>query len=153
MKIHIKDIRPEGLELDATLEPQATGLTEKDSLYFVAPLNITAKAQRFEDTVIVETHLEGKISSICSRCLCDVEKDWIKDFTLDFPIARNAEYIDMDEDLRQEIILNLPMRVLCGGQCKGICSKCGINLNEKKCKCNLKLLSKKQEVEKQEAEK
>ena len=42
---------------------------------------------------------------------------------------------DLDEFLYSEVIVNLPMKHLCKEDCKGICFKCGKNLNEGKCNC------------------
>ena len=42
---------------------------------------------------------------------------------------------DLDEFIYTEIIVNLPMKHLCKEDCKGICYKCGKNLNEGKCDC------------------
>lgn len=43
--------------------------------------------------------------------------------------------LDIDELVYTEVIVSLPMKHLCKGDCKGICSKCGKNLNEGKCDC------------------
>ncbi len=43
--------------------------------------------------------------------------------------------LDIDEFLYSEVIVNLPMKHLCKEDCKGICSKCGKDLNDGKCDC------------------
>lgn len=43
--------------------------------------------------------------------------------------------LDLDELIYTEVMLSLPMKHLCNEDCKGICSKCGKNLNEGKCDC------------------
>lgn len=43
--------------------------------------------------------------------------------------------LDVAELLYTEVIMNLPMKHLCSENCKGICSKCGKNLNEGDCGC------------------
>ncbi len=43
--------------------------------------------------------------------------------------------LDLDELIYSEVIVSLPMKHLCSEDCKGICSKCGKNLNEGKCDC------------------
>lgn len=45
--------------------------------------------------------------------------------------------LDLTEDIIDTIILNLPMKPLCSNDCKGLCQKCGINLNEEQCNCEL----------------
>jgi uncharacterized protein len=43
--------------------------------------------------------------------------------------------IDLNPDIREEIILVYPIKPLCSIDCKGLCPKCGKNLNEGKCNC------------------
>lgn len=43
--------------------------------------------------------------------------------------------LDLDELVYSEVIVSLPMKHLCNDDCKGICFKCGKNLNEGKCDC------------------
>ncbi len=46
--------------------------------------------------------------------------------------------LNLDELLYTETVTNLPMKHLCDEACKGICSKCGKNLNDGECSCNKK---------------
>lgn len=45
----------------------------------------------------------------------------------------DGETIRLDPLIREEILLNLPMDVLCQAECKGLCSVCGQDLNEREC--------------------
>jgi len=44
--------------------------------------------------------------------------------------------IDLNPPLTEEIIANLPIKPLCSDACKGLCQKCGANLNDNPCKCD-----------------
>ena len=44
--------------------------------------------------------------------------------------------LDVDRLLSNELLLNLPMKVLCREDCKGICNRCGANLNHTECSCD-----------------
>lgn len=44
--------------------------------------------------------------------------------------------LDVDQLLCNELLLNLPMKVLCKEDCKGICNRCGTNLNHGTCSCD-----------------
>lgn len=44
--------------------------------------------------------------------------------------------LDVDQLVRDELLLNLPMKVLCEEDCKGICNRCGANLNFETCGCD-----------------
>ena len=88
----------------------------------------------------------------CARCLSpvageftlDLEKtvaprdllgDLDEDKLDDFAIIEDG-FLDMDEQLREELEMEFPMRFLCKEDCKGLCSKCGKNLNEGECDCD-----------------
>jgi uncharacterized protein len=43
--------------------------------------------------------------------------------------------IDLSDPLADMVMLQLPFSVLCSESCLGLCSKCGINLNNAKCDC------------------
>ena len=44
--------------------------------------------------------------------------------------------LDVDQFVRSELLLNLPMKVLCREDCRGICNRCGANLNYETCGCD-----------------
>lgn len=46
-----------------------------------------------------------------------------------------GDVIDLDEILREQIILALPMYPRCSQECRGLCPVCGINLNQETCDC------------------
>ena len=136
MKVYLKDVHPEGIELHDTMNADVIGVREEDNFKFTSVLDINAKFELIDNTLLANTKVHGDLSSICSRCLEEVHQDWKKNFLFDFPVDGNTDYIEIDEDVRQEVILNLPMRVLCKEDCKGICARCGMNLNKDECKCN-----------------
>lgn len=96
--------------------------------------------------VYIDSTLTYSIIFACDRCLSEVKKDFVTKCTASFyllgetasegwyPYTNNL--VDMTEPIRQEIILNLPSRVLCKPDCKGLCSNCGTNLNETTCDCD-----------------
>ena len=63
----------------------------------------------------------------CDRCLEDVKTD------ISFSIER---VLDVDRLVYIELLVNLPQKVLCQPECKGLCLKCGANLNEGECGCD-----------------
>lgn len=87
----------------------------------------------------------------CDRCLTDVptsfsleiekdidirlsEEERIKDLDeTEFMIGYN---LDVDKLVYGEILVNWPMKTLCDEACKGICKKCGANLNHGTCDCD-----------------
>lgn len=114
-------------EFDGDIEIQGTFVVDKDNVY-------------------VDSELNYSIIFKCDRCLADVKKDFcvrcMASFYLEgeevqegfYPYNNNV--VDMTIPAEQEIILNLPTRVLCKPDCKGLCNICGTNLNEKSCDCD-----------------
>ncbi len=98
--------------------------------------------------------LEGKavltLRIPCGRCLEPVdvpfELDIFQELDMDASEADRVEelneqpyvsgyYLDVDQLIGNELLLNLPMKVLCREDCKGICNRCGMNLNRGSCSC------------------
>jgi len=96
--------------------------------------------------------LELKLQFKCERCNIDYDQKiaitsaervfYFEEQDSDDPM--DAYYVDMknstltlDEFLRQEIILHFPTIPVHSKSCKGLCPKCGTNLNEKKCNCTI----------------
>jgi uncharacterized protein len=52
----------------------------------------------------------------------------------------DGKRIDLDPILREQVLLALPISVVCRDDCKGLCSVCGQNLNEKECGCERKVM-------------
>ena len=86
----------------------------------------------------------------CSRCLADVRNDIHIEVNKIIDMNESDhEEIDLDEQsfiegkelnlemlIYKEILVNLPMKVLCSENCKGICNRCGANLNLQSCDCD-----------------
>jgi len=80
----------------------------------------------------------------CARCLTEIKQKLNLKFQRLYSSKPdpdqgieliNRGQIDITKPLKEEIILNLPTKPICKAECKGICSSCGQNLNEKQCDC------------------
>lgn len=100
-----------------------------------SPVEIRAEALRIQDRLELTIALESAVTMQCSLCLRETEFTFTKNFRLDYPLTKQDTAIDITEDVRQELMLEYPLRPLCKPDCKGLCPKCGENLNEGDCKC------------------
>ena len=66
-----------------------------------------------------------------AKTLTDTEND-------DYIIANEDGFIDLSDVFGEELLLELPAKYLCSEGCKGLCVKCGANLNKKPCGCTTK---------------
>lgn len=99
-----------------------------------------------------KVHLEGEwhgsLGIPCDRCLKEVlvPMDFHIDETVDLSSERQEEdaddsyveesSIDTDALIKHEILIHFPMKTLCRENCKGICLKCGKDLNHGECGCD-----------------
>lgn len=103
-------------------------------------------------TILVEAKVELSLIIPCDRCLESVIKDFnIKinrevnmavtvlpnEDELDEANFMSGNNLDVDKLVHGEILLSLPMKVLCDDNCKGICNRCGANLNHGTCDCDV----------------
>ena len=136
MKIDLKKL-PEGeaVLLEESKKPEELDL-ELTGIKPASMIRVKAEAIKFSNTLDVRINMTARASAQCWRCLSDLEINIDKNFRLDYPITPQDTIIDLSDDLRQEIILDYPLKPLCNPDCPGLCVKCGKNLNEGPCDCS-----------------
>ena len=134
MKIVINQIPPDGLSVEDTIIAQRLNLESKD-IEFTTPIYVKAKAVKITNALTVDMELKAKFNLNCSRCLEKVGLNLDKKQRINFQISPRQDSVDLDDDIRQELILGFPVKPLCSADCKGLCAKCGKNLNQGGCSC------------------
>ena len=96
-----------------------------------------------------------QLEAPCARCLEPVSFECELDFDREFMVGRTADEqedsmdednyldgynLDVDQLVCNELLVSLPMRILCSEDCKGICNRCGTNLNLRTCTCDTREL-------------
>ena len=66
-----------------------------------------------------------------------VEETFFKDPPDEYSLSYDDEIVDLDPVITDRVVLASPSQVLCRKDCKGLCHKCGKNLNEGECNCNI----------------
>jgi len=134
VKINIHRIPPEGLTLEEEIAASDLEL-DTDIITFKEPIKARAQVSRITNSITVLLNLSYLTWVSCSRCLNDFCRDFDKDVQLNYIADKSEPTIDLDSDIRDEIILGYPIKPLCKPDCKGLCPKCGKNLNEGSCQC------------------
>jgi len=148
MKVLISEIPEEGLEL----EPQE--LLKFDDSF--SPVRVRLRVEKVGTEVLVRGDIMAEIELKCSRCLKDFKSPLIisvevvyhpvqelrgeerhelkvDELNMDF---YSGDELDLLNLIKEQVTLNLPMKPLCNTLCKGICLKCGKDLNEGTCSCS-----------------
>jgi uncharacterized protein len=134
LKIEINRISPEGEVLAQEFTPQELDL-ETELIRFGSKVSARAEISRISNAVCVHLSVSAAMKTSCSRCLEDFEIDFKKDTDLNFPVDKTQTLIDLDPEIREEIMLDYPVKPLCAPDCLGLCPKCGKNLNLGGCSC------------------
>jgi uncharacterized protein len=136
MIIDVAKIPEEGLKLNAAEPGEILGLSEADEIYPTGPVACSLYLQVVDETLIVRGTLSVPMAAHCARCT-QIFSTSVADsgFLRDFPGIQGTEEVDLTEDLREAILLNLPHFPLCNENCKGLCARCGKDLNGGSCGC------------------
>ncbi|MDF7801520.1 DUF177 domain-containing protein [Pontiellaceae bacterium B1224] len=93
-------------------------------------------AQRVSDELIVRGTLDVDVDLQCARCSEFFSTTVsVSDFLRAYPAPDGTDSVDITEDFREEILLHVPGFPICGEDCKGVCSQCGVDLNKGSCEC------------------
>lgn len=120
-------------ELRTAYDPRELDLEFVD-LHYLKKVDLEGNAERIKQAVTFRGMLTSRIEQVCSRCLEPVQNTVSTPFDLTYDI-HDRETIDTTTDLRDLLILGHPDRFLCSVDCRGICSRCGTNLNREACHC------------------
>jgi uncharacterized protein len=139
------------ISFDFTTQPDL----DEESARLAEPARAVGRVRKGIAQVDVEGRISGEIEAECTRCLREVrlkidvplkaafvteenytsEKEAeLRQGDLDVSIF-DGEKIDLADLVREQILLELPTQILCREDCKGLCQKCGANLNEVNCNC------------------
>jgi DUF177 domain-containing protein len=132
------------------------------------PLRSSGRAELVEEhhgknQVIKDIRLRGRLAAgfelQCARCLEPVKQEVKRDFELLYrPLGTDAgrdelsvtdaeaeigyyqgEGLLLEDVLREQVLLALPLKVVCRENCRGLCPQCGKNLNQEQCSCSTEL--------------
>jgi len=99
------------------------------------PVKVSGKLSKSDtNTCVCEGEVTAKLRLECGRCLEAVECELSAGFHEE--VGQKDDAVDISALVDENIILNIPQKVLCGEYCKGLCSVCGANLNISDCGCD-----------------
>lgn len=155
MRIGVENLREKDEAFSHSYAPEEVEL-EDEGARLVAPAEVRVDASLKGEEVRLRGKIATEVELLCDRCAApqraplEVEFDTrfisqskaagetnnVELLTEDMGLAAyEGDSVDLDELVREQLLLALPSRNLCREDCKGLCQKCGANLNAGQCSC------------------
>ena len=116
------------------------------------PVLASGTVRNTAGVLVMKGEITTCIHGICDRCAAEFDREI--EFPLDvvlvtelaneenedewvFPLEGDSA--DLDDIVRTVFVLNLDSKLLCNEDCKGLCHRCGKNLNDGPCNCQKEL--------------
>jgi uncharacterized protein len=163
MEFKIAELEQEPIDFD--LQFKAGVIDYGDEAEQDGPLAASGRAEVLHEhrgpkeivaDIRLKGHYEGRFEVPCARCVEPVEVPLAADFDLIFrPVGADGgpqersisageteigyyqkDSLLLEDVLREQVLLSLPVRTLCKPDCKGLCPRCGQNRNSQACSCD-----------------
>jgi uncharacterized protein len=117
---------------------------------FQGPVTLRLDVQQVGADLVVRGRLEALAVLACRRCLKPVRQELDEELTFVFragvapteaeaeesyPLPDRGQEVDLTRAVREHVVLAVPQYVICEEACRGLCPRCGTNLNELACAC------------------
>jgi len=154
MFLDVKELALHKLRLHQSYAPGAVDYHTRDFRQ-TDPLEVRATAEMVDSQIRISGELHTRVEIACARCLEPVIEEVSRDFDLYYrpmqSISREEEVrLKLDDTeiaffegdglfltdvLAEQVLLAIPMKIICRSDCKGLCPHCGANLNSNECRC------------------
>jgi uncharacterized protein len=155
MRIEVENLTATPTPFEHTYRPEEIDL-EEEGAQVVSDALARGGATKKGEQVRLRGEIRTEVELLCDRCAAPERRPLAVEFDTSFipqeveaVKAENVELaaedlilsayegdaVDLDELVREQILLALPSRHLCREDCKGLCQKCGANLNAGHCSC------------------
>ena len=147
LKIRISGLSNGIHEYHFTSDPSEIGLEPN----FTSPVDVLAVVDKAQHQLYVKTELKTSGTFSCDRCLDEfiqpIDARYNTFYVFDeeqrgkYPadevqvLSPDTVSIDLTEDVKEVVILSVPLKLLCKQDCKGLCPHCGTNRNKSLCDC------------------
>lgn len=151
LRVDLGRLAREGSVLVEAQVPADDGLWKDSGIRWDGPVDVRLRASYAgSGEVVVRGKVRGALSQECRRCLAPVKGGFEREVTLVFVSEASGEdtdegeafdfdpksgSLDLSDAVREEVVLAANPYVVCDPGCRGLCPRCGANLNEGPCGC------------------
>lgn len=155
MKIKLGEQQREVRDESCVFSVPADALALKPPEYvLLAPVVVEVRCRHEADVFTVSGTITYRLQLPCSRCLEPFTMQQCLPWSEEFHRVKggvpegniiyddksgiwhfSGECLDLTEVVRENIIMSIPLKVVCREDCQGLCPQCGTNLNKHHCQC------------------
>jgi len=116
------------------------------------PVRAVGRVRNTAGVLVMTGELTTRLHGICDRCAKAFEREMVipleavlvkasedEDFENPWTFELDGDQADLDDILTTAVVLNMDSKLLCSEDCKGLCSRCGKDLNLGPCDCKKEL--------------
>ena len=154
MQIDLRELAEGQTHLTYEIPASSVGVTPQDATV-EGPLRLGLSLDRRGDEIWIRGRMQLIAHQECSRCLVDFPERLELDFEVFCAKVHNPNVVSsraadeedggvhfhdgrvlsIDEEIREAVILGIPMKPLCKESCAGLCPRCGEDRNQGPCRC------------------
>jgi len=147
LKIRISGLSDGVHEYHFDADPTELGLGEE----FQDSISVGARLEKSNRQLYLTVSISTAARFQCDRCVEEFSRSLSTSYHMFYVydqletgrfeedevqvISKDDTHIEIGDDVRQILLLAVPFKLLCRDDCKGLCPRCGTNLNESSCDC------------------
>ncbi len=153
LKISVANLQSGDMKSFHFYVPHKSWQLNEEQVEVLEPLDIDGTITHAGDFYVLKVQVKTRLKMQCTRCLTDFEENYVCDieeelrkaegedvfaefvFDEDLYSTFSGQEIDLEEIVKEHMVLSLPIKRLCREDCLGICSICGQDRNKKRCDC------------------
>ncbi len=116
------------------------------------PVLVSGQVRNEAGVLLLSAEMKTTLHCVCDRCATPFLRDYSQKVSAvlvtelcheenedDWTFLLQGESADLDDIMNTAFVLNLDSKMLCSSDCKGLCARCGKNLNDGPCGCKKEL--------------
>ena len=151
MIIDLDKLPDSAVRITAEEKISVQGVAETDQ---IVDCRVDVTVRKSGEAFYFQVSIEGTFSTPCHKCLRPAKFDIRTQFelvvhrsgadTARADLSEDDDYVyipdgeqqfSLDQPIYENLMVNIPMRIVCQEDCRGLCPNCGVNLNEESCTC------------------
>jgi len=135
IKFSVVNLDRDGIDLSGGEPPSILEMEDSELLSCRSEIKYELHAALVNNGILLTGSASTEIQLECGRCLKKFKQKVKAGEICHFYEKVKTQELNVTEDIREDILIALPSTYLCGKNCKGLCHKCGTDLNKAECSC------------------